>query len=46
MISASDLKNIFCTSTNDETCEIIELTYQEFKKAGGKICLNIDKYQP
>ena len=46
MISASDLKNIYRTSTNEQTCEIIELTYEEFKKAGDKVCLNIDKYQP
>ena len=46
MISATDLKNIYCTSTNEETCEIIELAYQEFKIAGDKVCLNINKYQP
>jgi len=46
MISAKDLKNIYCTSTNEETCEIIELAYQEFKIAGDKVCLNINKYQP
>lgn len=46
MISATDLKKIYCTSTNEETCEIIELAYQEFKIAGDKVCLNINKYQP
>ncbi len=46
MVSTVDLKNIFCTSNNKETCEIIELAYKEFKQAKGKICLNIDKYQP
>ena len=46
MVSPPDLKNIYCTATNAETCEIIELAYQEFKKVGDKICLNINKYQP
>lgn len=46
MVSSTDLKNIYCTSTNEETCEIIELAYQEFQIAGDKVCLNIDKYQP
>jgi len=46
MISATDLKNIYCTSKNEETFEIIELAYQEFKIAVDKVCLNINKYQP
>jgi len=46
MVSATDLKNIYCTSTNEETCEIIELAYKEFQKAGDKVCLNIARYQP
>jgi len=46
MVSPPDLKNIYCTATNAQTCEIIELAYQEFKKVGDKICLNINKYQP
>ena len=45
-VSEPDLKAIFCTSTNEETFEIIELAYKEFKKEGNKVCLNIDKYQP
>lgn len=46
MVSAADLKNIYCTSTNEQTFEIIEIAYQEFQVAGNKVCLNIHKYQP
>lgn len=46
LVSEPDLKPIFCTSTNEETFEIIEFAYREFKKEGSKFCLNIDKYQP